>query len=244
MKRTKNSPNIEDQINNRKKFAKGLKEIIAGIDNNKILIGIDLKAEPGSIDLSWMNDPELYEEISQDVFALYNKDKDSNELLSIQSFLDNINDEYIKNKKDAWKESKTIKNNVKTENLRECIKDLELSIFGYDYEEPEYGESIAERTKMRRQKDASRTFAPPDPESEYDEKTEEKVYEEGYDSFGYDGAGFNKKGFNKDGFNKDGYDMRGFNKDGFNKDGYDWMGLIKMGSVKMGEKKLINWDIT
>ena len=34
-----------------------------------------------------MNAPELYEEITQDVFARYNKDKDSNELLSIQSFL-------------------------------------------------------------------------------------------------------------------------------------------------------------
>ena len=46
---------------------------------------------------------------------------------------------------------------------------------------------------MRRQnketdkKDASRTFAPPDPGSD-DEKTEE----EGYDKEGYDGAGYNK----------------------------------------------------
>ena len=37
----KNSPNIEDQINNGKKFAKGLEKIIVGIDNNKSRIGRD-----------------------------------------------------------------------------------------------------------------------------------------------------------------------------------------------------------
>ena len=168
-----NYPCIKDQINNSKQFAKGLEKIIVGIDNNKIRIGRDFITEPGSIDLSWMHDPELYEEISQDGFARYNKDKYSLELLSIQSFLDNINNEHIKNKKDAWKEFKTLKNNVKSKNLKDIIKELELAIFGYDDdEEPEYEESIAERTKMRRQnketdkKNASnglkRTFAPPD----------------------------------------------------------------------------------
>ena len=107
--------------------------------------------EPGSIDLSWMHDPELYEEISQDVFGRYNKDKDSNELLSIQSILDNINDEYIKNKKDALNEFKTVKDNVKSKNLKDIVKELELVIFGYDDEESEYEESIAKITKMRRQ---------------------------------------------------------------------------------------------
>ena len=95
----KNSRNIKDQINSSKKFAKGLEKIIVGIDNNKFCIGRYFITEPGSTDLSWMQDPELYEEISQDVFARYNKDKDSNELLSIQTFLDNINEEYIKTKK-------------------------------------------------------------------------------------------------------------------------------------------------
>ena len=79
-----------------------------------------------------MHDPELYEEISQDVFARYNKDKYSNELLSIQSFLDNINDEYIKNKKDALKEFKTVKDNIKSENLKDIVKELELAIIGFD----------------------------------------------------------------------------------------------------------------
>ena len=114
-----------------------------------------------------MYNPQLYDKISQDVFARYNKDKHSNELLSIQNFLDNITNECIKNKKDALEEFKTVKNNVKCENLRDYIKDLELAIFGHDNEEPKYEESIAERTKMRRQnketdkKDVSRTFASP-----------------------------------------------------------------------------------
>ena len=59
-----NNPNIKDQINNSKKFAKGLEKINVGIDNNKIRIGRDLINEPDSTDLSWMYDPELYEEIS------------------------------------------------------------------------------------------------------------------------------------------------------------------------------------
>ena len=150
-----------------------------------------------------------------------------------------------------------LKNNVKSENLKDFVKKLELAIFGYNYdddnEDAKYEGSIAERTKMRRQnketdkKDASRTFAPPDPDSDDsdkftemyytpyssiidDEKTEEeteqteKVYEEGYDKEGYDGAGYNKWrfnecGFNEDGFNKDGYDKWGFNEGGFDKDG-------------------------
>ena len=210
-----------------------------------------------------MHDPELYEEISQEVFARYNKDKDSNELLPIQSFLDNINEDYIKNKKDASSEFRIVKNNVKSENLRDYIKDLELAIFGHDGEEPEYEESIAKKTKMRRQnketdkKDASRTFAAPEPDSDDsdkftemyytpysslidDEKTEEeteqteKVYEEGYDGAGYDGAGYSKWGFNKDGFNEDGYDEYGFNKDGLKEDGYDEYGFNKDGFNKDG----------
>ena len=121
------------------------------------------------------------------------------------------------------------------------MKELERAIVGYDYdddnEDPKYEESIAERTKMRRQnketdkKDASRTFAPPDPDSDdSDESTEinetpysllcdDEETEEGYNKEGYDGAGYNEWGFNKDGFNKDGYDRWGFNKDGFNKNG-------------------------
>ena len=108
-----------------------------------------------NINLSWMYNPQLYDKISQDVVARYNKDKHSNELKSIQTFLDNISSEYIKNKKDALEKFKTLKNNVKSENLKDNVKELEHAIFGYNYdddnEEPKYEESIAERTKMRRQ---------------------------------------------------------------------------------------------
>ena len=50
-----------------------------------------------NIDLSWMHDPALYKQISQDVLARYIRNEDLPELLSIQSFLDNITNEYIKN---------------------------------------------------------------------------------------------------------------------------------------------------
>ena len=52
-----------------------------------------------NIDLSWMHNPQLYGKISQDVVDRYNKDKKSNELKSIQPFLDNIANEHIKNKR-------------------------------------------------------------------------------------------------------------------------------------------------
>ena len=206
-----------------------------------------------NINLSWMYNPQLYDKISQDVVARYNKDKHSNELLSIQNFLDNITNEYIKNKKDALEKFKTVKNNVKSENLKDIVKELERAIFGHDYddnEEPKYEESIAERRKMRRQnketdkKDASRTFASPDHFTEMyytryssiidDEKTEEdteqkeKVYEEGYDKEGYDGAGYNKLGL------KIGLIKMGLMNMGLIKMGLIKMGLIKMGLVKMG----------
>ena len=223
-----------------------------------------------NIDLSWMYNPQLYNEISQYVSYTCNKDKYSNELKSIQTFLDDITNKHIKNKKDALEKFKTVKNNVKSENLKDIVKELEHAIFVYDYdddnEEPKYEESIAEITKVRRRnketdkKDASRTFAPPDPDSDDsdkftemyytpnssiidDENTEEeteqteKVYEEGYDKEGYDDAGYNKWEFNKDRFNKDRYSKWGFNKDSFNKDGYDNLGFNKDGFNKDGYEK-------
>ena len=78
-----------------------------------------------NINLSYMYNLQLYDKISQDVVARYNKDKHSNELLSIQTFLDNITNEHIKNKKDALEQFKTVKNNVKSENLKDIVKELE-----------------------------------------------------------------------------------------------------------------------
>ena len=59
-----------------------------------------------NIDLPWMYNPQLYDKISHDVVDRYNKDKKSNELKSIQTFLDNITNEYIKIKKMHWKNLK------------------------------------------------------------------------------------------------------------------------------------------
>ena len=59
-----------------------------------------------NIDLSWMYNPQLYDKISYDVVNRYNKDKKSNELKSIQTFLDSITNEYIKIKKMYWKNLK------------------------------------------------------------------------------------------------------------------------------------------
>ena len=60
-----------------------------------------------NIDLPWMYNPKLYNEISQYVSYTYNKDKHSNELKSIQTFLDDITNKYIKNNKDALEKFKT-----------------------------------------------------------------------------------------------------------------------------------------
>ena len=59
----------------------------------------------------------------------------------IQNFLDNINNEYIKNKKDTLKNFKDLKNNVKSKELKDIVKQLERSIFGYAYENEELSSS-------------------------------------------------------------------------------------------------------
>ena len=218
-----------------------------------------------NIDLSWMYNLQLYDEISQDVADRYDKDKKSNGLKSIQTVLDSITNEHIKNKKDALEEFKTIKNNVKSENLKDIVKELELAIFEYDDdyddddddddddEEPKYEENIAERTKMRRQKDALRTFAPPDPDS--DGLSEWIVYDkDGFDSNGYNINGIKTNGFKKDGYNINGYDFLGLNKDCnningvkgvydykdtfvYNRYGYNEYGLNKNGFNRNGYNK-------
>ena len=55
--------------------------------------------------------------------------------------LDNINNEYIKDKKDALKNFEDLKNNVKSKELKDIVKELERSIFGYDYENKELSDS-------------------------------------------------------------------------------------------------------
>ena len=89
------------------------------------------------IDITWVDNPKLFNKINNDVTNRYHKDKNSTELLSIQSFLDDINNEHIENKKDAYKKFKDLKNNVKSDELKDIVKELERAIFGYDYENEE-----------------------------------------------------------------------------------------------------------
>ena len=79
-----------------------------------------------------MNDLQLYEKIALEVFSRYNGDKNSFELFTLRTFIDNINNERVKNKKDAREEFKNVKKNVKSEALKEIVKDLEQAIFGDD----------------------------------------------------------------------------------------------------------------
>ena len=53
------------------------------------------------IDITWIDNPKLFNKINNNVTNRYHIDKNSTELLSIQSFLDDINNEHIENKKDA-----------------------------------------------------------------------------------------------------------------------------------------------
>ena len=48
-------------------------------------------------ELSWMNDLQLYKKIASEVFSRYNGDKNSFELFTFRTFIDNINNERVKN---------------------------------------------------------------------------------------------------------------------------------------------------
>ena len=79
-----------------------------------------------------MNDLQLYKKIAPEVFSRYNGDKNSFELFTLRTFIDNINNKRVKNKKDAQEEFKIVKKNVKSEALKEIVKDLQQAIFGDD----------------------------------------------------------------------------------------------------------------
>ena len=79
-----------------------------------------------------MHDLQLYKKIASKVFSRYNGDKNSFELFTLRTFIDNIINEHVKNKKDAREEFKNVKKNVKSEALKEIVKDLEQAIFGDD----------------------------------------------------------------------------------------------------------------
>ena len=119
----------KNQVDKDKKDAKILKRIINKIMLNKIIKKHTIKKVS---DTSWIDNTKLLNKISNDVTSRYNKSKDSFELLSIQNFLDNINNEHIKNKKNACEELKKLKNNVKRGELKDIVKELECKIFGYE----------------------------------------------------------------------------------------------------------------
>ena len=110
-----NIPNIKNSVNKNKKLVKMLKKFI---DKRKI------------IDITWIDDPELFNQINNDATNRYCKDKNSTELLSIQDFLDDINNEYIENKDDACEKFKNLKKDVKSDELKDIVKELERAIFG------------------------------------------------------------------------------------------------------------------
>ena len=120
-------------------------------DDNGDDNGNDRDDKKSFIDLSWINDLQLYKKIALEVFSRYNRDKDSFELLTLRTFIGNINNERVKHKKDAREEFKTVKKNVKSEALKQIVKELEQAIFGYDddkdKEELEETEELDKRFK-------------------------------------------------------------------------------------------------
>ena len=123
---SKNRKRVQERINALRKELNNNKNGDDGSDEN------DEIAEMDSIDLSWMNDLQLYRQIASEVFARYDRDKDSLELFTLQTFIDNVNNEHVKNQKDAREEFKAVKKNVKSQALKEIVKDLEQAIFGDD----------------------------------------------------------------------------------------------------------------
>ena len=82
-----------------KKNAKALKRIISEIHSGKIKKRIIKNTTNKITDVSWINDSRLFNKISKDVTDRYRKDNKSPELLSIQSFLDDIHNEILGIKK-------------------------------------------------------------------------------------------------------------------------------------------------
>ena len=117
------------QVDQDKKDAKVLKRIINEILFKKI---IQKNITKKIIDILWIDDTKLFNQINNDIAKRYYEDRDSTELLYIQNFLDAINNEDITNKDDARKEFIKLKKNVKSDKLKDIVKELERAIFGYE----------------------------------------------------------------------------------------------------------------
>ena len=125
-----NIPNIESNMNKNEKFVKMLEKVLNEIITNKIYKKSSTKKK--IIDISWIDNPKLFNKINNDVTNRYREDKNLTELLYIQNFLDDINNEDIKDKKDAHKEFIKLKKNIKSEELKDIVKELERAIFEYE----------------------------------------------------------------------------------------------------------------
>ena len=112
---------IEDYKNNKIKR----KEIEKQINKIKYAIKIyekNQKAFKNIPDIkNRINNLILFNQINNDVTNRYCKDKNSIELLSVQDFLDDINNEYIENKDDACEKFKNLKNDVKSHELKDIV---------------------------------------------------------------------------------------------------------------------------
>ena len=106
-------------MNKNEKFAKMLKKVLNEIITNTTYKKSSTKKK--IIDISWIDYPRLFNEINNDVTNRYREDKNSTELLSIQKFLDDINNEDIKDKKDARKKLEKLKKNVESDELKNIV---------------------------------------------------------------------------------------------------------------------------
>ena len=109
-----NIPNIESKMNKNKKFVKMLKKVLNEIITNKIYKKSSTKKK--IIDVTWVDDPNLFNQINNYFAKRYHKDRDSTELLSIQNYLDDVNNEDITNKDDARKKFIKLKKILKVMN--------------------------------------------------------------------------------------------------------------------------------
>ena len=98
-------------MNKNEKFVKMLKKVLNEIITNKIYKKSSTKKK--IIDITWIDNPKLFNQINNDVTSRYRKNRDSTELLSIENFLDAINNEDITNKDDACKEFIKLKKYIK-----------------------------------------------------------------------------------------------------------------------------------
>ena len=128
--------------------------------NYKNLKNLPAKDLFGGIDISWIDNNRLYEIIKKDVYDMIRKGNRSKELEYIVNFLDEIDNEYIKNKKDAQKGLKIVKQNVKIEASKNIVKELEKALIGYDGDDGDDDdggdddggdENIGERVKLKNQ---------------------------------------------------------------------------------------------